>query len=516
MCRLLGYCSRGSASVAGLLTQEGLGEFTALSAFHADGWGMAWYDADGPQVRKSARRAAEEPEYARLAQCALGDLGLVHLRSATPGLGIGYPNSHPFRFGPYTLAHNGAIHPQGRLGEMLPAEWERRLAGSTDSERYLLHIMWRLEARRGDMIAAVADTVAGMAARYAVNSLNAVLLAPAKMYMISWHDPARIPADELRKRGLASTPEEVAGYFHLACRATGDAVVVASSGWPQPGWTMLPNNTVLAVDRVTLRTSAFSLEPASRSPAGRLPAGPACTLGRPAQRWHRWNCSRPPGAARLSWCGRSLEAASGPGRPRQLEVERRNAGTEKLSQCDIPGVVGSEIVPEFPYPGGERAVGEEFHPHVEEIGMGHRRDIGGNLAGGGGPAQNVGRLDRHQMRGTERLVGEQGFRPGTGVAAIDERRHHERGINDKGHRRSSSRWDRMRSAGREDSVAAFLAWIRCTRASASGCRASSTSLARRYSCSDRPLRAARAASSSRVSSGTSRIVIDVVMHALYC
>ena len=53
MCRLLGYCSRDSASVAGLLTREGLGAFTALSHFHCDGWGMAWYDADGSQVRKS-------------------------------------------------------------------------------------------------------------------------------------------------------------------------------------------------------------------------------------------------------------------------------------------------------------------------------------------------------------------------------------------------------------------------------------------------------------------------------
>jgi predicted glutamine amidotransferase len=274
MCRLLGYCSRGSASVAGLLTGEGLGAFTALSAFHADGWGMAWYGADGPQVHKSPRRAAAEPEYARLAGQALGDLGLVHLRWATPGLGIGYPNSHPFRFGPYTLAHNGAIHPQDRLGEMLPAEWERRLAGTTDSERYLLHIMWRLEERRRDMIAAVADTVASIAGRYAVNSLNAVLLSPAKMYVISWHDPARIPADQLRRRGLASTPEEIAGYFHLACLATPDAVVVASSGWPQPGWTMLPNNSVLAVDRVTLAASTFALEPAPRSPARRLAARP--------------------------------------------------------------------------------------------------------------------------------------------------------------------------------------------------------------------------------------------------
>ena len=104
--------------------RRGLGAFTALSHLHCDGWGMAWYDADRPQVRKSPRRAAEEPEYAKLAQGALGDLGLLHLRWATPGLGIGDPNSHPFRFGPYTFAHNGAIHPQDQLGEMLPAEWE--------------------------------------------------------------------------------------------------------------------------------------------------------------------------------------------------------------------------------------------------------------------------------------------------------------------------------------------------------------------------------------------------------
>ena len=259
MCRLLGYCSRGSTSVAGLLTGEGLRAFTALSAFHGDGWGMAWYNSDGPQVEKSARRALEEPDYARLASRPLGDLGLVHLRWATPGLGIGYDNSHPFRYGRYAFAHNGAVHPQDRLGEMLPAAWERRLAGATDSERYLLHIMWRLAARDGDMIAAVTDTLAGIAGRYAVNSLNAVLLAPERMYAISWHDPARIPADELRRRGVAGTAEEIAGYFRLAYRATGDAVVVASSGWPQPGWTVLPIGTVLAVDRVTLDTSVISL-----------------------------------------------------------------------------------------------------------------------------------------------------------------------------------------------------------------------------------------------------------------
>jgi predicted glutamine amidotransferase len=272
MCRLLGYCSLRSAPVASLLTEEGLLGFTALSAFHSDGWGMAWYNTDGPHVEKSARRAEDEPDYGRLTHRPLGDIGLVHLRWATPGLGIGYHNSHPFRYGPYTLAHNGAIHPQDRLGEMLPAEWERRLTGTTDSERYLLHIMWRLERRGGDVVAAIADTVASIGDRYAVNSLNAILLSPDKMYAISWHDPARIPETELRQRGMAGTPEEIAGYFHLAYRMTADAVVVASSGWPQPGWSVLPNPSVLAVDPATLEMSVLSLDSAPTA-SGRVVGG---------------------------------------------------------------------------------------------------------------------------------------------------------------------------------------------------------------------------------------------------
>jgi predicted glutamine amidotransferase len=80
MCRLFGYCSRGSASAASLLTEQGLQDFTALSAFHSDGWGMAWYTADGPQMRKSTRRAADEPDYDQLAHRARGEIGLGLLR----------------------------------------------------------------------------------------------------------------------------------------------------------------------------------------------------------------------------------------------------------------------------------------------------------------------------------------------------------------------------------------------------------------------------------------------------
>lgn len=263
MCRVLGYCCRGEAPVASLLGAERLRAFTALSAYHGDGWGMGWYDDDRPKVRRAARRAGEDPAYWRLARTALGDIGLVHLRWATPGLALSPRNTHPFRYGRYLLAHNGAIHPQDRLGEMLPADWERRLSGNTDSERYLLHIVWRLEVRAGNMVAAIADTVAAIADRFAVNSLNAVLLSPRALYAISWHDPARLPVAELRDRGAGATPEDIAGYFHLSYRVTGEAVLAASSGWPQPGWAILPNGSVLVVDRASLQTSVVPLMPAA-------------------------------------------------------------------------------------------------------------------------------------------------------------------------------------------------------------------------------------------------------------
>ena len=109
MCRLLGYCSRDAAPVAELLGTEGFRAFTSLSELHGDGWGMAWYAGSRPATWKSAGRAAGEPEYDKLAWQPLGDLGLVHLRWATPGLAVSDANTHPFRYGPYTFAHNGAI-----------------------------------------------------------------------------------------------------------------------------------------------------------------------------------------------------------------------------------------------------------------------------------------------------------------------------------------------------------------------------------------------------------------------
>src|SRR5215469_6732810 len=169
MCRLLGYCSQSDASLEDLIGADGLRDFTGLCALHGDGWGMAWYDGAEPVIRKSPIRADTEPEYDKLAREPLGDIGLVHLRWATPGLGVSERNSHPFRHGQYAFAHNGAIHPQDRLADMLPATWESQLAGTTDSERYFLLIMSRLAGHGGDMVAAIAEAVADIDSRYEPN-----------------------------------------------------------------------------------------------------------------------------------------------------------------------------------------------------------------------------------------------------------------------------------------------------------------------------------------------------------
>jgi hypothetical protein len=165
------------------------------------------------------------------------------------------------------MAHNGAIHPQDRLGGLLTPAWNRQLTGTTDSERYFLHVMSRLETHAGDVIAALDDTVAHIDRTLSANSLNAIVLTPDALYAICWYDPERIPPAALGQQGYSGPPER---YFDLAYTETDSAVVVASSGWPHDRWTWLPNRHVLVIDRETLRTKVEPLSPRG-APGGRLP-----------------------------------------------------------------------------------------------------------------------------------------------------------------------------------------------------------------------------------------------------
>ena len=82
-------------------------------------------------------------------------------------------------------------------------------------------------------------------------------------------------------------------------------------------------------------------------------------------------------------------------------------------------------------------------------------------------------------------------------------------------RRSASRAARMDSASTHAPVAAIRARARAMTSSTGGRAAVSISIPRTYSWRDLPARAARAASSSRTSSGTFRTVIATLMQALW-
>jgi predicted glutamine amidotransferase len=185
----------------------------------------------------------------------------VHLRWTTPGLPIIAANTHPFVHGSIAFAHNGAIHPLDRIAELVPAGWESQLTGTTDSERYFLSIVARLS--EGEILPrAVAAVVHRVFDSFSPTSLNAMLLTPDALHVISAYDPSRVPMVGASSGGTSPSAEPDTTFYELCYRADAKGVVVASSGFPQPdgdGWERLANMTMLRIDRGTLAMSTVAL-----------------------------------------------------------------------------------------------------------------------------------------------------------------------------------------------------------------------------------------------------------------
>lgn len=248
MCRLLGFVSATPTTLAELLCEEDLNDFTELSCKHADGWGVARVTS-GPggseqvTVVKAPDAARISDEFAYQAMTQNSDLGLVHLRLATIGLSICLENTHPFTDGRYAFAHNGSIKPPTSLDPMVAGDFAGLRRGQTDSERYFLALLARL--RQDDPATALAATVGEIADTLHFSSLNCMLLTPDALYAVCRFDPA-------------AGPEDDADYFPLQYKVSGGAVVVASTGWGS-GWTSMANGELLMVRRGTAEVSIRSI-----------------------------------------------------------------------------------------------------------------------------------------------------------------------------------------------------------------------------------------------------------------
>jgi predicted glutamine amidotransferase len=245
VCRLLGWATRTPTSLHRLLGHDDTVEFTELSGLHGDGWGLARRVGDGVEVRKRADAARMSDDFALWSRATRSDLGLVHLRRATLNLRVRMENTHPFTDGRVAFAHNGSIFPPPALDELLTPAARARQIGDTDSERYFLAVLSRLEDG-ATPAEALRAAIAGITRTAAYTSLNCLLLTPDELYAVCFFDPAGPP------------PSEPPDYYHLRFRTAGDAVVVSSSGWGRD-WQELGNGELLVVRRGSLEVTVEAL-----------------------------------------------------------------------------------------------------------------------------------------------------------------------------------------------------------------------------------------------------------------
>ena len=230
-------------TLADLLGRRDLKAFTALSRLHADGWGVAWNTGRDLGTRKTPHAARRNRDFATWAREVPSDLGMVHLRRATLGLGVHSGNTHPFAAQGMAFAHNGSVWPPSSLDRFVRPELSEGMEGDTDSERYFRAVL-SLVADDGAMDRALVRTVDAIAADTEFSSLNCLLMTPDRLYA----------ACRFRGTQEGQGPD----YFHLGYRLTDDAVVVSSSGWGK-GWQPLADGELLAVDRRTLEVSVTSM-----------------------------------------------------------------------------------------------------------------------------------------------------------------------------------------------------------------------------------------------------------------
>jgi predicted glutamine amidotransferase len=244
VCRLLGWAARTPRTLAELLGEEDLEDFTALSRKHGDGWGVAWRDGPALHLHKTPDAAYDSGDYAHWVHQQATDLGLVHLRWATLGLPVETANTHPFADRGVAFAHNGSVSPPSSLDELLSEKQHAAMQGTTDSERFFRAVL--SAAEHTDLGTALAGTVTTIAREKTITSLNCLLATPDTLYAVCRFEP-----------GHEGDEEE--DYFHLRYRVTDDAVVVSSTGWGRD-WQVLGNGDLLVVDRQTLDTSVVALD----------------------------------------------------------------------------------------------------------------------------------------------------------------------------------------------------------------------------------------------------------------
>ncbi|MDX6769960.1 MAG: class II glutamine amidotransferase [Elusimicrobiota bacterium] len=150
MCRLFAQVSPAPAGARALLVDSpySLLRQSDMSAENPqkDGWGVAWFGADGkPRVVKSGRPASDEADrFAAAADAAYSPVVLGHVRAASNPF-VDDAHAHPFEDEGWAFAHNGTLTIHKEVAAALGPR-QARLKTDSDTEVYFQQFLKHLAA----------------------------------------------------------------------------------------------------------------------------------------------------------------------------------------------------------------------------------------------------------------------------------------------------------------------------------------------------------------------------------
>lgn len=154
MCRLFAIRSVEPSPVHGPLVVD-VNALRHQSREHPHGWGIAYYADGAPQLARGVLPAHEDEDFARWSREVASSTVLAHVRKASIGA-VTLENTHPFRYGPWVMAHNGTVSDftsdRGSIEALIAPSLRELLVGETDSERIFALVLTAL-SRRGDLLA---------------------------------------------------------------------------------------------------------------------------------------------------------------------------------------------------------------------------------------------------------------------------------------------------------------------------------------------------------------------------
>lgn len=169
MCRLFGQHAHDGFDTSAPL----FGAHNALrfqSHRHPHGWGIGWYAADGPHVRRGILPAHADDSFVEAGRQVRSRVVVAHVRDASVGP-VHHENTHPFLFGTWLLAHNGTVaryqddaEVRAALGAEIDPDLRAEIRGDTDSEQIFYLFLTRLRGAGGLLAPSVDAVKAALAA----------------------------------------------------------------------------------------------------------------------------------------------------------------------------------------------------------------------------------------------------------------------------------------------------------------------------------------------------------------